>query len=107
MSGDSKMLSVADALQLVLEHATPRAAVRVPIGEALGLVLAEAAASDVDSPPHDKALMDGYAVQSADLANGATELRVLEEVTAGTVPMQNVIAGTATRIMTGAPIPAG
>ena len=34
---------------------------------ALGCVLAEDVAADLDSPPFDKALVDGYAVRSSDL----------------------------------------
>ena len=45
-------------------------AARRSLDDALGLVLAEDIASDVDSPPHDKSLVDGYAVVAADLADG-------------------------------------
>lgn len=61
--------------------------------------------SDVDSPPHDKALVDGYAV-IANSVSPHSELSVLEEVMAGSVPNVPVTAGSATRIMTGAPLPA-
>jgi molybdopterin molybdotransferase len=74
--------------------------------EALGLVLAEDIASDIDLPPHDKSVVDGYALQAAGAAPGAV-LTILEEITAGMVPSKRVEPGTATRIMTGAPIPAG
>jgi molybdopterin molybdotransferase len=73
----------------------------------LGLVLAEDVTSDVDSPPHDKSLVDGYAVVAADLAGGSAELDVLEEVAAGSVPRRAVTRGTSVRVMTGAPIPEG
>lgn len=101
------MLSVDEALQQVLAHARPRLAAKCALGLARGLVLAEDVVSDIDSPPHDKSVVDGYAVRAADLADGSAELDVLEEVTAGAVPSQDVTHGSATRIMTGAPIPAG
>ena len=101
------MLSVDEALSLVLERAAPKAAASVDLDDALGQVLAEDIASDIDSPPHDKAMMDGYAVVAADLAGGAAELAIAEEVTAGQVPTVAIASGQATRIMTGAPIPAG
>jgi molybdopterin molybdotransferase len=101
------MLTVDEALGLVLENVRPVAARNVALAEALGCLLAEPAVSDVDSPPYDKSVVDGYAVRSADLAAGDVELRVVEEVTAGRLPTQSVEPGTATRIMTGAPIPAG
>ena len=76
----------------------------MPLGEAAGLVLAEDITSDVNSPPYDKALMDGYAVRSADRE---PQRRVLEEIAAGDVPRFPLTPGTASRIMTGAPIPEG
>lgn len=101
------MLSVDEALRLVLERATPLPTVEVEADVALDHVLAEAIDSDVDSPPHDKSIVDGYAVQASDLANGSAELTVIEEVVAGAVPQQMLHPGQATRIMTGAPIPTG
>jgi molybdopterin molybdotransferase len=101
------MLSVTEALELVLQHVQPLTSRAVPLFEALGCKLAEDAASDVDSPPHDKSIVDGYAIRFDDLTDGKAELRVIEEVTAGRVPQKPVEQGTATRIMTGAPLPAG
>jgi len=101
------MLSIRQALQHVLEHATPLPAVEVDVRNALGCVLAADILSDIDSPPHDKSLVDGYAVLSKDLANGTVELEVLEEVTAGQTPSTAIGSGQSTRMMTGAPIPQG
>jgi molybdopterin molybdotransferase len=101
------MHSVEAALQLVLDQAHPLLPRDVLAAESLGCVLAESIASDIDSPPHDKSIVDGYAVVAADAASPGAELTVLEEVTAGAVPARAVERGTATRIMTGAPIPAG
>ncbi|HZZ28653.1 MAG TPA: gephyrin-like molybdotransferase Glp [Pirellulales bacterium] len=101
------MLSVADALNHILEHARTKLPGEVALAEAVGLVLAEEVASDIDSPPHDKAMVDGYAVLSADVVAGRAKLGVLEEITAGAVPTCKVIPGFCSRIMTGAPLPAG
>lgn len=98
------MLTVEEALELVEKNAESLPARRVVLGEAAGLVLAEAIRSDVDSPPYDKAMMDGYAVRSADRE---PERRVLEEIAAGAVPRYPLTPGCASRIMTGAPIPEG
>ena len=89
---------------MIREHAAPLAPIREPLDTSLGLMLAEDIVADADSPPYDKALMDGYAVQAHDPEN---ELTVLETVTAGQVPRHAVSSGTAIRIMTGAPIPEG
>ena len=101
------MLTVSEALQKVLTNTHRTPVVRVPLQDSPDLVLAEDIASDVDSPPHDKAMVDGYAVVAADLASGAAELSILEEVTTGAVPTKAVSSGQCTRIMTGAPLPAG
>jgi molybdopterin molybdotransferase len=98
------MLTVEEALALVAKHVAPLAPQRLPLGETAGLVLAEDVISAVNSPPYDKTMMDGYAVVSGDRA---PVRRVLEEIGAGTVPRHAVTPGTATRIMTGAPIPEG
>jgi molybdopterin molybdotransferase len=101
------MLTVAEAIAAILAEARSLAPVPVPLDEALGLVLAEDAFADLDSPPFDKALMDGYAVRSADVHEGRAKLHVIEEVLAGQVSHLRISAGEAIRIMTGAPIPAG
>jgi molybdopterin molybdotransferase len=102
------MLTVADAQSLIQQQTLPLGPATVPLSpSALGLVLAEDVASDLDVPPHDKAMMDGYAVRSADLPDGKATLAVLEEITAGRTPTQPVGPGQASRIMTGAPVPPG
>jgi molybdopterin molybdotransferase len=101
------MITVDEALAHVLQRSTTLPSRTVELRDALGRVLAHDVVSDVDSPPHDKSIVDGYAVIAADLAGGVAELDVLEEVVAGAVPTRTVTAGTATRIMTGAPLPAG
>jgi molybdopterin molybdotransferase len=102
------MLRVAEAQALVLQqaHRLPPETVELTPA-ALGLVLAEDIVSDLDMPPYDKALMDGYAVRAADLSEGQATLTVIEEVTAGQTPRLPVGLGQATRIMTGAPLPVG
>lgn len=98
------MLDVAAAREIVLRHAKRLPpVVGVPF---VGRVLAEDVASDVDSPPFDKALMDGYAVRRADIRPGV-ELRVVEEIAAGSMPTKTLGLNEAARIFTGAPIPAG
>lgn len=101
------MLAVAEALEQIISRCQAREAVRVALGvSALGGVLAEDVASDLDVPPFDKALMDGYAVRSAD-CTGPTRLTVVEEILAGRTPTVALSAGQASRIMTGAPLPVG
>lgn len=101
------MLTVDEALRSVRAHAAPLPPRPAPLAEALGLVLAEDVSADLDLPPFDKALMDGYAVRSADLADGNRRLLVGEEITAGRTPTRPLASGEAAAIMTGAPLPAG
>jgi molybdopterin molybdotransferase len=101
------MLTIDEAFATIAAQVRPLPAVSVPLGEASGLVLADAALADRDSPPFDKALMDGYAVRAADFVHPVARLRVIEEVLAGQVPQRRLCAGEATRIMTGAPMPEG
>jgi molybdopterin molybdotransferase len=102
------MLAVEAAQTIILQQAQPLPAQLAPLTPAfLGAVLTEEVVSDLDSPPYDKAMMDGYAVRSSDLAQGKASLIVIEEITAGKTPDKTVGAGQASRIMTGAPIPPG
>jgi molybdopterin molybdotransferase len=101
-------LSVADAQAIVLRHVKPLPAEPMALSSsALGLVLAADVVSDLDMPPYNKSLMDGYAVRCVDLADGKNTLEVVEEITAGRVPRRPLGAGQASRIMTGAPVPPG
>src|SRR5438132_7670913 len=102
------MLTVAEAQALVLQHAQPLPPETVPLmPAALGLVLAEDVASDLDMPPFDKALMDGYAVRCADLEGEQGILTIVDEIPAGHTPQKPLAAGQASRIMTGAAVPQG
>ena len=101
------MLSVDDARRTILEHASPLAAESVPLGASLGHVLAETVAADLDMPPLDRSVMDGYAVRCDDFRSGDATLRVVEEIAAGSLPTRGIGPGEASRIMTGAPIPDG
>lgn len=77
-----------------------------------GRVLAADVAAAVDAPPFDRATVDGFAVQAADLAqaSGAEPVRLRlngEVIACGTAPALAVAAGTATPIATGGPLPRG
>ena len=101
------MITIAEALEKIAASTGPIGTEHVALEQLIRRRLAEPLLADIDSPPHDKSLMDGYAVRTADVARLPAELRVLETVTAGEVPKQVVTTGTATRVMTGAPIPTG
>src|SRR3989449_9136746 len=85
-----EMLSPAEAARLILEHVRPLETIRLPLREALDLVLAEDVASPIDLPGWDNSALGGYAVRSADVAGAPSErpaaLVVLETVPAGRFP---------------------
>jgi molybdopterin molybdotransferase len=101
------MLTVSEAQAIVLQLARALPSAPARLMDAHGLVLAEDVASDLDIPPYDKAMMDGYAVRLDDVPNGQGVLAVIEEITAGKPPTLPLGQGQAARIMTGAPIPVG
>lgn len=101
------LLEVADALQQVLQHASPLPDVVRALPEALHEILAAPVVSDIDSPPYDKSMMDGYAVRANDVQAIGTTLPVSQRIMAGMLPTGELQAGTAAQIMTGAPIPPG
>jgi len=105
------VLSVEEARARILDTVHALEPERVGLLEAGGRVLAEAVTADRDIPPLTNSAMDGYAVRGADVADareGAPiRLRVVGEVAAAHVSPVQVEPGTAVRIMTGAPVPAG
>lgn len=80
---------------------------QVPLTESLGMVVSEPAIVREALPPFDNSAMDGFAVVAEDVASTPVELTVIEDVPAGAVPKLRVESGSATRIMTGAPMPEG
>ncbi|MGL5096679.1 MAG: molybdopterin molybdotransferase MoeA, partial [Planctomycetia bacterium] len=101
------LLTVDEALAEVVRAAGAQPIVPVDHCDAVGLVLAESVAADLDSPPYTKALMDGFAVRDDDLATGSARLRLLEVVVAGRTPTRSVTPGATVQVMTGAPMPSG
>lgn len=98
------MLTVAEAHDIIARHVEPLAPQRLHLSELLGLRLAAGVVSRVDSPPFDKAIVDGYAIATSDQSEF---LRELELVTAGSLPSEIVRPGTTIRVMTGATVPEG
>ena len=76
----------------------------VPARRALGRTAVGDYVSRLELPPFDKAAMDGFAVMSGD---EHASYRLLETVPAGAVPTMKLQPGTATKVMTGAPLPEG
>jgi molybdopterin molybdotransferase len=101
------MLDFEEALARLLAGANPvHETEAVPTQAAAGRILAQGLHSAIDVPPLDNTSMDGYAVRCADVAAAGTRLAVAQRIPAGSVG-HVLAAGTAARIFTGAPLPAG
>ncbi|HJZ81269.1 MAG TPA: hypothetical protein VKD91_13020, partial [Pyrinomonadaceae bacterium] len=101
------MLAVSEAIQIVRDRTARLACEPVSLDQVRGRILAENIVADTDLPPFDRAQMDGYALRAADVASVPARLRIVGESAAGAGWHQEMKAGEAVRIMTGAPVPAG
>src|SRR6476620_12252971 len=105
------MRSVEEHRRVVADLITRKPSVTVAIADALGLVLAADVVAPLSLPGFDNSAMDGYAVFADDVAGASDEhpvkLPVAEDIPAGRTDLLTLEPGTAHRIMTGAPLPAG
>jgi molybdopterin molybdotransferase len=105
------VISVGEAVALVLEQIRPLPAESVSILGAHGRMLYENIRASRAVPHFDNSAMDGFAVRWTDISHASPQapvtLRVVDTVAAGYVARRRVSAGTAIRIMTGAPVPRG
>lgn len=108
-------MSVAAPAWLSLKEARDRALAVTPVlcdtetvslDAALHRITAAEILAPVDVPPWDNSAMDGYALRATD-AKLNTPITVSQTVFAGDSQIPALTAGTAARIMTGAPLPAG
>jgi len=101
-------LTARDAALRILAEARPQPALRVPLDDALGHVLAQEVRSPLDIPAHTNSAMDGYACRAADVrGKGPVRLKVIEQLPAGRMPTREIGPGECARIFTGAALPPG
>jgi len=105
------MLTVDEALGLILADLTPLAAEEVDLQAALGRVLREDVYASANVPPFANSSMDGYAVRAVDTTAAQQDtpvsLRVVGNLAAGYRSARSLGVGETMRIMTGAPLPPG
>ena len=101
------MIPISEALHIITRETTRLSIEKVEVANAAGRVLAEDVAADMDMPPFDRSQMDGYAVKAGDTANAPVKLKIVGESAAGRGWHNEMNAGEAVRIMTGAPVPTG
>jgi molybdopterin molybdotransferase len=111
MRGFRDRAEVADVVRLIDERVRPLPAETVPVVQAAGRVLTADVVAGVAVPGFDRAAMDGYAVRAEETFGAGPynplELRVLGAALPGRPFAGAITPGTAVRIMTGAPVPAG
>jgi molybdenum cofactor synthesis domain-containing protein len=98
------MISIEEALAAIEREIQPLPTMTLPFAEALGLVLAEDIFSTEPMPPFAAASVDGFAVVAAD---GPGWRQIVGDQMAGYMAGLRVEPGSAARVTTGAPIPAG
>jgi molybdopterin molybdotransferase len=108
------LTSWVDARQAAVEIASalPVVTETIALADAAGRTLADDVAVSIGLPPFDGSAMDGFAVRAADTAGaaeagGPVSLRLVDESRAGHPAAGVVGPGEATRISTGARMPAG
>lgn len=104
-----KPIPVAEAVRLVMEHATPLGTEMIDLEHAYGRILAEPIVAKHDVPPFDRSPFDGFAIRSLDSEGASGDNRVtfsvIGEIGAGYVGDKPIGEKEAYRIMTGAQIP--
>ena len=105
------LLSVEEARERVLSTVHPLGSLQVPLTDAYGCVLAEDIVATHDLPAFASSAMDGFAVRSNDVEHASpsepVELKIVGRAMIGRRPESTVGGHEASRIATGAPIPAG
>ena len=108
---EKTMISLDEAIEIILDNTPLLPPERVSINDALGRVLAEPIQSRRDHPPWDNSAMDGFAVRRQDLRDATptspVKLNIVGEAQAGALPQDEVNPGETIQIMTGAPTPYG
>lgn len=100
------MKSIGEAMREIAEGFAPLGAIRRPLLDAAGCVLAENVLAGVDMPAFDNSAMDGYAARWAELQPGGC-LPLHGESRAGGAASGALPPGHVMRIFTGAPLPEG
>ena len=100
------MATFEEARRLVVENVTPLGTEYVGILESLGRVVAQDIAAPWAMPLCDNSAMDGYALCTADV-QPSVALPITGYIAAGSTALTPLAPGSAAKIMTGGPIPAG
>lgn len=107
----SQVISYLDARAFIVDAVNPVGVESLPLVSCAGRILAQDLIAGDNVPPFDRSPFDGYVLRAEDSLSASPEhpvtLRILEELPASAVPRYALSAGTASKILTGAPIPEG
>lgn len=102
------MISLKDALTLVLDHSFPLSTENVFFTDTLGRITAAPIIAQMNVPPFNRSPLDGYALQAEDTFGASPEQPVIIEILEETKREDIFVeSGTCMRIFTGDPFPQG
>jgi len=111
MKGFAERTDVEVVDRFLAEWAKPLPSERVSLLDCVGRVLSEGVRAEVDVPSFSRSAMDGYAVRGEDTFGASNYDSLSFELLGTALPGKpfdgHVERGTAVRVMTGAPLPAG
>ena len=99
-----EMITFEKAYEIVINSAFHTGTETIPFTNSLNRVLSGNVVSDIDMPPFNKASVDGFACRKSDIDR---DLEIIETIPAGKSPEKILSENQCSRIMTGAPVPAG
>jgi len=102
-----RLLELDEAWSAISAELAPGSIETVPLANAVGRTLARAGYAGGDFPPFNKAMMDGFAVRSADCSAAGAKLKIVGLRQAGENQDITLNSGEALRINTGAMLPKG
>lgn len=107
----ASVTSYLEARKMISDFVSPVGTELLPIENCPGRILAEDLTAAQDVPPFDRSPFDGYVFRAEDTRNASDDspvtFPILEEIPASGVPRFPITEGTASKILTGAPIPEG
>jgi len=101
------VLSPSQADELIAQHLTCLPIESLPLAQCAGAVLRENIYAERDQPPFDRVTMDGIALDSRGVRDGARRLRIQAMQAAGDPPLTLTGRDHCIEVMTGTTLPAG
>ena len=107
------MISIEQGLQIVSNRVQAEVgedfmpAEDISLSRSIGRTLRQQVSADLNSPPFDRSIRDGFALKAEDVRSVPAELDVVGESRAGTSYDGSIGQGQCVEIMTGAEVPAG